>query len=377
MDYSQIYSALKDQFPNLEIHKDHLLAPYTTINIGGPADIFIHTKSSEELLNVLKYLSEAINFSAQSDREGMSPKVVSTAKISLPSKLTILGNGSNALISDNGIRGIVIKTTSQNIQILGKNNTDSTTGLKTINSQRTENDPGKYLNFNNLDYDESDKPRIIVKVDAGTSLPTTISNLINQGITGLQWFAYIPGTIGGAVYCNIHGGKYHISDYINNVEVFDLNTGKVINFDKDDIDWAYDSSSFQNHPHLIILSVTLNLFLGDVDRARAVVTEWIRQKSAVQPMNSLGSVFKNPKPEDCIPIWGEQKSAGWIIDQGLKWKSHSVGDAQISPQHANFIINTGKATSQNYLNLVQSIQTEVEKYFGLKLETEINQLGDF
>jgi UDP-N-acetylmuramate dehydrogenase len=353
MDIEKVYLDIKNKFPKLEIYQNHPLAQYTTIKIGGPADIFINAKSSEELLDILKYIKET------------------------ESKITILGNGSNVLISDTGIRGIVIKNSSQNIQLLGKIDKYENANLKRIDAQRTENDPSKYLDFSSLDYDESDSPIVKVKLDSGVPLTLAITELIKKGITGLQWFAYIPGTIGGAVCCNIHGGKYHFSDFIDSIDIFNLVNGQITTLKKDDLVWDYDYSYFLSNTNLTILSVTLKLFLGNVKRAKFTVEEWIKQKSQVQPMNSLGSVFKNPPFEVCKPIFGEQKSAGWIIDTQLKWKGKSIGDAQISPQHANFIINNGQATAKDYSELVKLVQLEIENLFHFKLETEIKLLGDF
>ena len=94
-------------------------------------------------------------------------------------------------------------------------------------------------------------------------------------------------------------------------------------------------------------------------------------------MNSAGSAFANPQLEDCLRVWGEQKSAGWIIDHELGWKGKQVGGAQISLQHSNFIVNTGSATAQDVKNLINEVQAEVEKRFQVKLVPEIKFLGKF
>lgn len=352
MDIQKVFSNLKSQFPNLEIYQNHSLAPYTTIKIGGRADIFIHTHSSEELKKILKFLT-----------------------IENTKNITILGNGSNTLISDSGIRGIVIKNSSTTFSV--SDTTDSPKKIDRFSTQRTENDPSKYLNFGTLDYDESDKPRISVKIDSGCNLPQIINQLISQEVTGLQWFGYIPGSIGGAIFCNIHGGAYNFSDFIQSVEVFDLQTSTIYDLSSTQLTWGYDFSSFQQKPNLIILSVTLSLFKGDVAKAKETVLAWIKQKSTVQLMNSLGSVFKNPPLEICQKIWGEQKSAGWIIDNELKLKTQSIGDAQISPLHANFIINNGHATAKDYLSLVNLVQSQMQTKFNFQFELEVKLLGQF
>jgi len=335
----------------MDIQKNIPLAPYTTVKIGGPADFFTHIKNSSEFLEAIKYGKDN----------------------NLP--ITILGNGSNVLISDSGIRGLVIKNDSNNFSIL--DTPVESQKLDKISTHRTEENPTKYLNFGALDYDESDKPRVLVKIDSGCLLSQSINQLIDQGITGLQWFGYIPGTIGGAVYSNIHGGAYHFSDFIESVEVFDLQDKSIKNLKKSEIIWDYDSSSFQQNSNLIIISVTLSLFKGDTVRAKETVAAWIKQKSYVQLMNSIGSVFKNPSLEVCLPIWGEQKSTGWIIDNELHLKEYAIGDAQISPLPANFIINNGHATASDYLKLIKYIQVQALEKLNLTLEPEIKFLGQF
>lgn len=336
------------------IKRNYPLAPLTTLKIGGPAEFFLETKSNDELVELLKN----------------TPKTT---------PITILGNSSNVLVSDSGIHGLVIRNLSKNITIHHANQSISQdTPVFETSTHRTENEPEKYLDFASLDYDESDRPRIKVTLDAGTPLPLAINYLISQGITGLQWFAYIPGTIGGATWYNIHGGKYNLSTYIDSVKIFDLTSGEIMNLTKgEDNVFDYETSPFQLHPDWIILSTTLNLYLGDSQKAAAVVKAWIAQKSKVQPMNSAGSTFQNPTLEDSVRNWGEQKSTGWIIDHELGWKGKSLGGAQISLQHANFIVNTSSATATDYLTLANLIIDEVQKRFGFKLKLEIKLLGNF
>lgn len=372
------FSTLKKQFPRIEIYQDHPLAPYTTLKIGGPADIFIHTHSTYEFINILKYINIDVAKEANGAQrsKAISRKESSTGNsFASQFQLTILGNGSNVLISDKGIRGIVIKNSSQNIEII--DTSPISIQFNHTYTQRHENEPEKYLDFTKLDYDESSKPQVLVKISSGTPLPYVINYLIDNGVTGLQWFAYIPGTIGGATWYNIHGGAYHFSDYLESIDCFNLQTGKIETFFKKDLSWSYEKSFFQNHPHLIIISTTLRLFQGDTDMAKNVKNAWIAQKIKVQPTNSAGSVFANPTLKDSTRIWGEQKSTGWIIDHELNWKGKSVGGAQISPLHSNFIVNTGTATATDMSTLIQEIKNEVQKRFKLTLKTEIKFLGKF
>jgi UDP-N-acetylmuramate dehydrogenase len=111
--------------------------------------------------------------------------------------------------------------------------------------------------------------------------------------------------------------------------------------------------------------------------AQQVSAAWIDQKSKVQPMNSAGSAFANPSLETCQKLWGEQKSTGWIIDHELNLKGFAIGDAQISLQHSNFIVNRGHATATDYYQLVKHVQKLVHDHFGFDLVPEVKFLGKF
>jgi len=280
MDIEKLYSSIKSKFPNSEIYQNHPLAPYTTVKIGGPADIFVQTKSSEELKNILRFIYD----------------------LSSTISLTILGNGSNVLISDSGIRGVVIKNDSNEIEILPNNQ---------------------------------------VKVSSGVQLPQLINFTLDNNLVGLEEFAYIPSTVGGAIAGNIHGDDKHLfSQFVVSVE-------KINDF---------------------IISAILQLNPGNTTVAKQKFQNIIQRKSAIQSMNSLGSVFKNN------PI---QDPSGMIIDQKLNLKGYSIGDAQISPLHANFIINNGQATAADYFKLVKFIQTQAQEKLDITLEPEIKFLGQF
>lgn len=286
----------------MDIYQNHPLAPYTTVKIGGPADTFIVTNNTEEFIETL------IKYSSQ--------------------PLTIIGNGSNILVSDFGIRGIVIKNSAKEIEYL---------------------------------------PNHQVKVASGVMLPFLISDTISHSLAGLEEFAYIPSSIGGAIFGNIHGfNKNNFDKFLVSVEIFDLTTKSLKLYSTKELTWDYDSSEFQSHPDWIIISATLQLLPGTTAVSQQIVTDIISKKSPVQSMNSLGSVFKNPPNE----------SAGRIIDQELHLKGYRLGDVQISEKHANFILNLGHATAADYLTVIQKIQSEA-KTKGLTLEPEIKFLGEF
>jgi len=286
----------------VEFLKNVSLAPHTTLKIGGPAEYFCQPTTLNDLLEALQ--------------SPFKPK-------------TILGNGSNVLISDHGLPGLVIKNSVFDISFLSSN-------------------------------------RLLVS--SGTSLPLLISQSMEKGLSGLEEFAYIPGTLGGAIYCNIHGvNKNNFDKFLVSIEVFDLSTLKIQNLPSKDLSWGYDQSEFQSKPNLVILSAILQLSLGNRSQSQNLVKKITDEKSPKQSINSAGSVFKNP-PGD---------SAGRIIDQELKLKGFRIGDAQISKKHANFIVNLDHATAADYLSVIRHIQSEALSKLNLDLVPEIQFLGDF
>ncbi|MFA5025820.1 MAG: UDP-N-acetylmuramate dehydrogenase [Candidatus Shapirobacteria bacterium] len=285
----------------MEVFQNHSLAPHTTIKIGGPADIFIIAHNTNEFIEAL----------------------------SKNNKIIILGNGSNVLISDSGIRGTVINNQANSIEYLPNNQ---------------------------------------IKVDSGVQLPLLISNTIAHSFSGLEEFAYIPSSIGGAIYGNIHGvNKNNFDRFITEIEVFDLDTKTPKHLLSNQLTWSYDTSEFKSKPNLVILSATLRLSPGDPDTSKQTITDIINKKIKTQSMNSLGSTFKNP----------EGDSAGRIIDQELHLRGFRIGDAQISPLHGNFILNLGHATATDYFNLIKKIQSEAKSKLDIVLEPEILFLGNF
>lgn len=262
----------------MDIQQNIPLAPYTTVKIGGPADFFIHTKNSSEFIEAIKY----------------------GQKNNLP--ITVLGNGSNVLISDSGIRGLVIKNDSNEIKILPDNK---------------------------------------VKVSSGTQLSYLINFTLDHNLLGLEEFAYIPSTVGGAIAGDIHGdNKCLFSQFVDSIE------------------------KYQD----FIISAVLKLNSGNSNLAKQKVQDIIQKKVAFQSMNSLGSVFKNTPGQD---------PSGMIIDKNLNLKGYSIGQAQISPKHGNFILNNGGATAADYLALINLIQSKVQETLGFQFELEIKLLGKF
>lgn len=255
------------------------LAPYTTVQIGGPAEFFITATGSDHLRAILDDLA-----------------------LKQAQNITILGNGSNTLISDSGLSGYVIKNNSNHIEILQNNQ---------------------------------------IKVDSGVQLPYLIDFSLKNGLTGLETFAYIPSTVGGAIAGNIHGTEFHFKDITKSIKYY----------------------SDQNP---IILSAILQLKKGNATDALKIKDEIIQKKSLNQPMNSLGCIFKNPS---------SQSTAGMIIDQQLGLKGFRIGDAAISEKHANFIVNLGHATAKDYYSVICHIKKLALEKLNLNLDLEIKLLG--
>jgi UDP-N-acetylmuramate dehydrogenase len=351
---SDLLSQLQAQFPDYDFKKDHQLAPYTTVKIGGPAEVFYQAKDQKKFEDLLRFVQEN----------------------DLP--VTVLGWGANVLISDKGIKGLVIRNMAGEIRVLGSNdqvvikvNTEDSEEIEARWDSDQTKGTFKY-EFKDLDYDESDQEKALVEIEAGVSLNQAIISLINQGITGLQWYARIPSTIGGAVYNNIHGGTHFLSEVLESVTVMN-ESGEIEELSKEDLNLGYDQSRF-HHSNELILSAQFNLFKGDTEKAKYVVREWSKRKS-IQPNNSLGCVFQNISGEEKEKLDYPTTSVGYIVEHVLGMKSFSIGDAQVSDYHCAFIENKGQATAQDYLNVIKTIIKEAKLKTGLQIIPEIFFLG--
>ncbi len=326
------------------------LANHTTLRIGGPADLLYRAKTIDNLVKAVR----------------------AARKLKVP--VTILGWGSNVLVSDKGIRGLVIKNETREMKtgkiLPAKEAKDS--DLPRWQADKTKG-TFKY-EFGDLDYDESIYPRVMVKMETGVSLQMAINNLFSEGITGLQWYARIPGTIGGAVYNNIHGGTHFFSEVVKTVRVLDKE-GEIKNLSGKELGLAYDKSRFHDSEE-IILEVELELYKGDVEKAKLAAIEWAKRKS-LQPPRSAGCTFKNISNEDKERLGFPTTSAGYIVEHILKLGGYKVGGARVSTAHHNFVVNDGGATAADYMSIVNLIRNETKKKLGIELVPEIIFLGEF
>lgn len=355
MNTDKLIKKLQNDFPKSQFKLNQPLAPYTTLQIGGPADLFFIANTESELIKAIRLAQKfQINW-------------------------IILGWGSNVLISDNGFRGLVIRNQSNDVQIKKTKSTDLPTQNKSHHPSEVDRHDHaiiknkKYpIKFDDLDYDETHLPYKLVKVSSGFNLGRLISWTIENGLTGLQWFNRIPGTVGGAVFNNIHGGSHYFEEYLHEIEILTPD-GKITTIPASQIGFGYDKTRF-HHSQETIINATLKLYQGDVERAKKVAMEWAKRKS-VQPRNSPGCTFQNITQEDKQKLGYPTTSAGYIIEWILKWSNKKIGNAKIYDKHHNFIINEGHATAKDYLELIKQIIAETKTQTGLTLKPEIFFIG--
>lgn len=285
------------------IKENEPLANHTTMKIGGPADLFIEPDTIEQLQKLME--------------------VINKHKI----KWRAIGRGSNLLVSDSGIEGIVIK--------LGK-------GLDT------------------LDIDGE-----IVKVGAGYSLVRLATTISRMGLSGLEFASGIPGSVGGAVYMNAGAHGSDISKVLKKALIL-FEDGKLEWLDNEEMEFSYRTSILQKKRPGIVVEAIFQLEKGNKEEIIATMQKNKDYRKETQPWNfpCAGSIFRNP-----LPLY-----AGKLIqDAGLK--GYKIGGAQISEMHGNFIVNTGNATASDVMALIQFIKDTIYERYNVKLETEVEIIG--
>jgi UDP-N-acetylmuramate dehydrogenase len=282
------------------------LAAHTTFRIGGPADLFVTVTKVDELI-------ECVRLARQ---QGVP--------------VFILGNGSNILVRDGGIRGLVIE-----------NHCDQFS-LSVINERQA-----------------------ILTAESGASLPGIANRMARQGWAGLEWAIGVPGTIGASIVGNAgaHGGC--IADVLRSVSVLDIRV-TLKELGKTDFDFGYRSSRFKKSKDEIITRVKFQLTKDDPAACITRMNEYSDHRRRTQPSEpSVGSIFKNPTGDH----------AGRLIEQaGLK--GTRVGDVEVSKVHANFFINRGGATARDVMQLIEIVRERVGEKFGIQLELEIELVGE-
>jgi UDP-N-acetylmuramate dehydrogenase len=295
------------------IRRDAVLAPFTTFRVGGPADWLLETRSSDEIVRALSIAAEA----------------------HVP--ITILGGGSNVLVSDRGIRGLVVRPRGGDAVSVGDDR---------------------------------------VRADAALTINGLVRWSINHQRSGLEAWAGTPGTVGGAIFGNAHFGGQLIGDLVVDVRLADRG-GAVYDVPSASMAFGYDCSRLQTSGE-VLLSAVFRVSPGDAVAMRARARESLAYRKRTQPLESpsAGCIFQNPEPgRDRVPA-GIPWSAGALVDRaGLK--NAAIGGARVSPAHGNFIVNDGGATAADIRGLVERCRHEVRNRFGVELREEIVYLGDW
>lgn len=304
MEKQKIYELLTNEIKQGIVKIDEPMKKHTNFKIGGNADVFVIAKSIEEIKCVIKFSKEN----------------------NIP--LTILGNGSNVLVSDKGIRGIVLQI-----------------GLKEIKVEKHEN--------------------ALIEVDAGAMLGALAQILLKQSISGFEFAAGIPGSIGGAIRMNAGAYGGEMKDIVKNVTVLN-EKGEINILTNEECEFSYRHSRFTNSKEIII-KATLELPFGNENEIKAKMDEYAQSRKEKQPLNlpSAGSTFKR----------GADFITAKLIDEcGLK--GYTSGDAQVSTLHAGFVVNLGNATAQDVLSVVNHVKQVVLEKTGKQIELEIELLGE-
>ncbi len=278
---------------------------HTSFKIGGNADFFVSVKTIEELKQALLYAKQ---------------KHILT---------TIIGNGTNILVSDSGIRGIVIKIDIQKFDLKEEN---------------------EYIE---------------ISVGSGNKMMALATQLKNQEISGFEQLSGIPGTIGGAIYMNAGAYGKEMKDIVISTRCMNMK-GEIFELSNEEQKFEYRSSVF-NTKEYIILEAKLKLKKGKKEDIELQMNEYLNQRKEKQPLEypSAGSTFK--RQEGII-------TAKLIDECGLK--GYKIGGAMVSEKHAGFIVNTGDATAKDVLELIKYVKDEVYKKYGVKIEEEVKIVGE-
>ena len=206
----------------------------------------------------------------------------------------------------------------------------------------------------------------MISVEAGASLAKVVQLASEKGLAGLEWAAGIPGSVGGAIRGNTSAFGGEMADAVQEVEAYDSLAGQVKVFSKDECLFAYKDSIFKKKPNLIVVSAVLELRPGSKQAVGQKIKEYLEYRRARHPLGlpSAGCIFKNPPG---------YRAAELIEGAGLK--GASIGGAQISEKHANFIVNRGQAKATDVLDLIALAKQKVKARYGLKLEEEIQMMN--
>lgn len=289
------------------------LGAFTTFRVGGPADHLVEVHTTEQLARVLGAATAAHE------------------------PVTVLGGGSNVLVADRGVRGVVVRLK-----------------LTELSSPRPDR----------------------VRAGAGVTINGLVRWTIGRGLSALEAWAGTPGTVGGAIFGNAHYGGRSIGDLVTEVEVM-TRDGGTERVPAAAMEFAYDRSRLQRTGEWLI-AAEFAVTAGEPDALRGVARASLAHRKRTQPLDvpSAGCIFQNPDPaRDQVPD-GIPWSAGALIDRaGLK--GHRVGGARVSETHANFFVNDAGASAADIHALVETTRRTVRARFGVELRNEIVMIGEF
>jgi UDP-N-acetylmuramate dehydrogenase len=305
--YSDINSLTNklEKINYLSLEKNKNLAEFASFKVGGPADLFLRPEKISAL-------------------EELMPLIVESE---IP--YFILGRGSNLIISDKGYRGIIIYTGSLNHYQLNGNQ---------------------------------------ITAESGLELKEIADLACENSLSGFEFAAGIPGSLGGALYMNAGAYGGELKDVIVKAQFVNQN-GNLIELDKAELKLEYRTSILQKeNPDWIAVNVTIKLHKSKADKIKAKMDELHNKRWSKQPMEfpSAGSIFKRP----------EGHYTGPLIEEA-EMKGYQIGGAQVSTKHAGFIVNKDNASAQDIINLIEKVKEEVYKISGVQLEVEPRFLGEF
>lgn len=303
MSEDRIFAKLLKSLGEGRVKKDFILAPYTTFKMGGPAEYYFEASSKDDLIS------------------GAS----ASNKLNL--KFTILGGVSNSVVSDKGIRGLVVRNSFKEFSVIEESN----------------------------DY-------AMVKISSGFVMSQLVKETVEKGLSGFEYHLGLPGTLGGALFMNSKWTRpvSYVGDNLIKAEIV-TPSGTVMNVPRKYFQFAYDYSILQK-THEVVLTATFRLKKDSVEKLRLRSKEALDYRKETQPygVSSSGCFFRNVNG----------KSAGYLIDKaGLK--GLSVGPVYVSDKHANFIINKGGATTYDVERLVAEIRKRVKSKHGVNLKEEV------
>lgn len=302
---------MRDAFGPDRLRRDVPLGPLTTFKVGGPAEWLVTLHGDEEVRHAVEIAREA----------------------GIP--VTPLGGGSNVLVADEGVAGLVIRLHGGDASVVDAS---------------------------------------LIRVDAGLTINGLVRWAVNRGVAGLELWAGTPGTLGGAVFGNAHFRGRLISELVEQVRLV-TQGGQIIDVPALDMEFAYDFSRLHKTREVVV-SADLRVSAGEPATLRAAARESLAFRKCTQPLeaSSAGCIFQNPEPfRDSLPD-GIPPSAGALVDRaGLKGARE--GRAQVSPTHANFIVNEGGASAGDIRALIRRCKAEVQARFGVTLREEIVYLG--